>query len=114
MVKSSTSLRFYLEQVARALNEPVMGFCALTALALAFSPELFEISPKILRFVDDAEWLIVGAFALEYGVNLALVENRRQHFLQPSRLLDLAILVAAVASLLPQVSDTLRSSPMLR
>ena len=58
--------------------------------------------------------MIVGAFAIEYGVNLALVENKRQYMLQPSRLLDLAILVAAVASLLPQVSDTLRSSPMLR
>ena len=114
MDKLSTSTHFYLEQVARALNESVMGFCALTALALAFAPELFEINPKILRFVDDAEWLIVGAFAIEYGVNLALVENRRQYLLQPSRLLDLAIVAAAIASLLPQVSDTLRSSPMLR
>ena len=58
--------------------------------------------------------MIVGAFTIEYGVNLALVENKRQYLLQPSRLLDLAILVAAVASFLPQVSDALRSSPMLR
>jgi hypothetical protein len=104
----------FRSQLARLLTESVMGFFALAALALAFAPELFDISPRVLRVFDVVEWLIVGVFAIEYAVNLTLAEQKQQYVLNPWRLLDLGIVIAAMASALPQVTDDLRSSPILR
>src|SRR5919106_650083 len=114
MERAELYLRPALERLSRALTEPVMGFFALGAVTLAFAPELFDISPHVLRLFDEAEWLIVGVFAIEYAVNLVLAEEKKKHLLDPWRLVDLAIVLAAVASVLPQVTDVLRSSPVLR
>ena len=97
-----------------ALTEPVMGFFALLALALAFAPELFDFRPAVLRVFDLTEWVIVGVFAAEYAVNFVFADRRRDYFWNPWRLIDLGIVIAALASALPQVNDNLRSSPIIR
>ncbi|MBI2899275.1 MAG: ion transporter [Planctomycetes bacterium] len=103
-----------LRAAARVLNDGVMGFLAMLALALALVPALFATSPAVDAAVDAVEWGIVALFALEYAVGLLLADDRRAYVLNPWRILDLVCIAGAVASLLPRVSDTLRSSPVLR
>jgi Mg2+ and Co2+ transporter CorA len=103
-----------LERVARLLNEAVMGFLAIAALSCALVPLLFSVSPAVHDWLDGAEWIIVALFAVEYGVNLSLAKDRRKFALDPWRVLDVVILVAPFASLLPFVGDAVRSSPALR
>jgi len=107
-------MRTWVHRWAAWLSEAVMGFLALAALALAMIPVLFAVSPGVDRALDVCEWAIVMVFALEYGVHLALGERRRAFVLEPWRLLDLVIILGPLISLLPQVSDSLRSTPVLR
>ncbi len=103
-----------LEALSRWLNEAVMGFLALLALGFALVPELFAVGPGVGRFIDAGEWAVVALFACEYGINLARAPDRRAYVLGGWRLLDLATIVAPLLSLIPRVSDGLRSSPVLR
>jgi hypothetical protein len=91
-----------------------MGFLALVALALALIPVLFDVSPAVEQGFDVCEWVIVALFAAEYVVHLVRAPDRRAYVLSGWRLLDLATVVAPLLSILPQVSDTFRSSPVLR
>ena len=91
-----------------------MGFLALAALSLGLAPFLFELPPGVEQGFDAAEWLIIGLFALEYAANFALSQDRRKFVLDPWRLLDLLIIVVALLSLLPAVSEAVRSTPALR
>jgi Mg2+ and Co2+ transporter CorA len=101
-------------RVAKVLNEAVMGFLALGALSLGLVPLLFPVSPAAATALDAAEWAVVGLFALEYGAHLAVSPDRRRFVADPWRLLDAAIILAAVASLLPFVSDAARNMLALR
>ncbi len=103
-----------LSRLAGVLNEAVMGFLALAALSLGLAPFLFELPPGIEQGFDAAEWAIVGLFALEYAANFALAKDRRKFALHPWRLLDAVIIVAPLLSLLPAVSEAVRSTPALR
>ncbi|HZN63474.1 MAG TPA: hypothetical protein VFC90_13800 [Planctomycetota bacterium] len=47
-----------LSAIARALNEPVMEFLALTALALAVAPLIFDLKPATARFSIDLRSLV--------------------------------------------------------
>jgi Mg2+ and Co2+ transporter CorA len=105
---------WWLNAVGRFLSEAFMGFLALLALALAMVPLLFSISAPVERVFDFGEWVIVGVFALEYVVHLALARDRWRYVTYGWRLLDLLIIVGSLLSLLPQVSDDLRSAPVLR
>ena len=100
--------------LARYLNEPVMGFLALAALSAGIAPMLFELPPWLARVVDIGEWAIIGLFAAEYLVHLALAENQRRFVLNPWRIVDALIILAPLVSLLPFAPDVLRSSPALR
>jgi Mg2+ and Co2+ transporter CorA len=100
--------------LAGVLNEAVMGFAALAALSLGLAPFLFELPTGIEQAFDVAEWLIIGLFALEYAANFALATDRRKFALDPWRVLDAAIIVTAMLSLLPAVSEAARSTPALR
>jgi Mg2+ and Co2+ transporter CorA len=103
-----------LRCAARVLSEPLMGFLAIVALALALTPLLWDLPPAGDLAIDGAEWAIVALFAVEYVVHFAVAENRRRYALDPMRLLDLATVLLPLASILPQVSDAFRSSPVLR
>src|SRR5438067_817747 len=57
---------------------------------------------------------VIGAFALEYGVHLALAPDRRAYVLNAWRIVDALIILAPLVSLLAFAPDALRSSPALR
>lgn len=103
-----------LQRIARLLNEPVMGFFALLALAFAVVPMAFDLTPEAAAAFDLLDWPIVAIFALEYGAKLALAPVKRAFVLDPWHLLDLFIVVAPFLALLPRASGALRSSPVLR
>jgi len=103
-----------LARVSDILDEAVMGFLALAALSLGLAPFLFNLPHGIEVALDFAEWAIIGVFALEFAVKFALSRDRRKFVLDPWRLLDAAIIAAALLSLLPMVSDAARSAPALR
>ena len=91
-----------------------MGFLALAALSLGLAPFLFELPRGVEQGFDVAQWAIIGLFALEYAANFALSADRRKFALDPWHLLDAAIIVTAMLSLLPVVSEVARSTPALR
>jgi Mg2+ and Co2+ transporter CorA len=91
-----------------------MGFLALAAVTAGVAPLLFHLSPATELACDAAGWVVVALFAVEYCAQLALAENRVRFALDPWRALDAAIILAALASLLPAVSGALRLGPALR
>jgi Mg2+ and Co2+ transporter CorA len=103
-----------LNRVSNILNEATMGFLALAALSLGLAPFLFELPSSIEQAFDVAEWVIVGLFALEYAASLALSGDRRRFALGPWRVLDAVIIAVALLSLLPAVSEAVRTTPALR
>jgi Mg2+ and Co2+ transporter CorA len=103
-----------LDALSLWLNEAVMGFLALTALGFALVPELFSVGAGVGLFIEIGEWIIVALFAAEYLVNLCRAPDRRAYVLGAWRILDLVTIVAPLVSLIPAVSDSLRSSPVLR
>lgn len=102
-----------LRAAARMLGEGTMGFLALVALALAVAPALLGLGPAAIFVLSTIEWAVVALFAIEYAVGLALAENRKSFLRDPWRILDLAIIVIPLLSLLPALKP-LRSSPILR
>src|SRR5689334_3665767 len=106
--------RAALTALARLLTEPVMGFLALAALSVGLIPALFVVPAWLDHALDVAGWVIIGLFALEYLVHLALARDRARFVADPWRILDAAIIVAPFVSLLPFAPDFMRSSPALR
>jgi Mg2+ and Co2+ transporter CorA len=100
--------------LAVVLGEAFLGFLAIVAVALALLPLLFKLSPAADAAVNNAQWIIIGWFALEWAFALAVARAKRAFLRSPWRLLDLATIVIPLASLLPSVTRTLRSSPALR
>src|SRR5687768_5877183 len=90
-----------LRTLARALGEGTMGFLALVALALAVAPALLGLGPAAVSALSAIEWAVVALFAVEYAVRLALAEDRKAFVCDPWRILDLAIIVIPLLSLLP-------------
>ena len=103
-----------LNRLAGLLNEAVMGFLALAALGLGLAPFLFELPSGVEWVFDFSQWVIIGLFALEYAANFTLSTDWRKFALDPWHLLDAAIIVAPLLSLLPATSELVRSTPALR
>lgn len=103
-----------LPRLAKVLSEPVMGFLALAALVFGLTPELFPISERLHRLLNVGEWVVVALFALEYAVHWRLAPDKRAYVLNPWRVLDLVIILAPLASLIPGTPEAARSSPALR
>ncbi|KND45010.1 MULTISPECIES: potassium channel family protein [Streptomyces] len=76
-------------------QRPLFVLAALFAVAYAVPIVRPEASGEVRRWCDVAEWVVWGAFALDYVVRLALTERRRE-FVR-TRWLDL------VAVLLPMI-----------
>jgi Mg2+ and Co2+ transporter CorA len=91
-----------------------MGLLALAGLSFGFAPFVFDFPDAVTQSFEIANWLIIGVFAIEYGANFALSTDRLNFAINPWRLLDAAIIVVALLSLLPNVSDVMVSSPVLR
>jgi len=107
-------VRRSLEAAARVLGEGTMGFLALVALALGIVPWMFSLPPAVRTAFAVGEWAIVGLFAAEYAIGLALAPSKAAYVRNPWRILDLAIIVLPLVSLLPAVGRGFRSSPILR
>lgn len=100
--------------LAFLLGEAFLGFLAIVATALTLFPMLFSISENAASTLDAIQWGIVALFAAEYLLALVWSEDKRAFLLNPWRLLDLATILVPLATLLPSVSDLLRSSLLLR
>ncbi|HZE61909.1 MAG TPA: CorA family divalent cation transporter [Burkholderiales bacterium] len=103
-----------LRVLARCLNEPVMGFLALAALSGGIAPMLFAMPAWLEQSIALGEWAIIGLFALEYLVHLALADDKGAYMRNPWRIVDALIVIAPLVSLLPWAPNFLRSSPALR
>ena len=98
----------------RLLTEGVMGFLALVALGTACAPLCFDVSPGVEEWFDAVEWVIVGVFAADYLLRLAIATDRWRFVTSPWRLVDLVVIGGALLTLLPQVDDALRGTLALR
>jgi Mg2+ and Co2+ transporter CorA len=103
-----------LRRLSAFLSEAVMGFLALAALGTGLAPFLFSLTPAAEAAMDAIEWAIVAIFALEYAVQFAFAADRSAFLRDPWRILDAAIVVGSIASLLPSVTDAARTMPALR
>ena len=103
-----------LLRLSVVLNESVMGFLALAGLSCGIAPFLFVLSHGVDLAFELAKWVIIGLFALEYGVNFALSTNRLKFAVSLWRIFDAFIILLPLLSLLPEVSDIASSSPALR
>lgn len=111
---SSGAGRALLERVVAGLSDAVLGLLALLAAELALAPGLFDLPPVVIHVLNALQWLVVGLFAMEYACSLILSKDRIRFILDPWRLLDLVIIIVPVISLMPSVTNALRSAPVLR
>ena len=61
---------------SRVLNEAVMGFLALIALATAIGPLVFDASPATDRLLGVVDWVVLGLFVVEFIVQFAVGTGR--------------------------------------
>ncbi len=100
--------------VAFLLSDAFLGFLAIAAAALTAVPMLFEVAPPTAALFETGQWLIIALFAAEYAVSLAVTPSKREFILNPWRIIDAATVIIPLATLLPGVSEVLRSSVILR
>lgn len=103
-----------IRRLASFLTEPVMGFLALAALGTGLAPLLFPLPSTVEAILDGLQWVIVALFALEYAAKWSQAANKRSFAADAWHILDAVIIVVAIASLLPAVSNVARSTPALR
>jgi Mg2+ and Co2+ transporter CorA len=96
------------------LGEGFLGFLAIVAVALALLQMWFPLTPAGNTLVNLAQWGIIGWFAVEYLVALAFAPSKSAFLRNPWRVIDLATIIIPLLTLLPGVSNALRSSPVLR
>lgn len=96
------------------LGDVFLGFLAIVAAALTLIPWLFKVSPELDASLEVGQWLIIGLFAIEYGVGFAAASSKRKFILNPWRIIDAATVLIPLITLLPGASEFLRSSPVLR
>jgi Mg2+ and Co2+ transporter CorA len=103
-----------LRVLATLLGEPFLGFLAIIAAALTLFPMLFPVNTATDAGIQTAQWVIIAWFGVEYAIALATAKSKRLFLTDAWRWIDLATIVVPLASLLPSVSNLLRSSPILR
>jgi Mg2+ and Co2+ transporter CorA len=96
------------------LGDVFLGFLAIVAAALTLAPFVFKLSPITDTFFEISQWSIVALFVMEYGVGFRAAGSKKSFILNPWRLTDAATIVIPTLTLLPGVSDLLRSSTVLR
>lgn len=100
--------------VALLLGEAFLGFLAIVAAALTLVPMIFSPPGPILASIETAQWAIIAWFAVEYVVAFLHAPSKGRFLRDGWRWIDLATILIPLASLLPTVSQVLRSSPILR
>ena len=99
---------------SRVLNEAVMGFLALVAIATAMGPLVFDVSPATDRLIDVVEWIVLGLFIAEFAVQFTVASDRSAWLRSPWRIVDAICIGGPLLSLLPQVSDEVRGALVFR
>jgi Mg2+ and Co2+ transporter CorA len=96
------------------LGEAFLGFLAIISVAFTFLQMWFPLTAAGDFLVQLAQWAIIGVFAVEYFAALMLARDKRGFMLNPWRAIDLATIAIPLLTLIPNVSNALRSSPVLR
>ncbi|MCL2449794.1 MAG: CorA family divalent cation transporter [Polyangiaceae bacterium] len=96
------------------LSEPVMGFFAIVALALALAESVLDLRPRVDRLLDVGQWGIVALFAVEYATGLLHASDRRAFAFSGWRLLDLVIIVGPLVTLVLPTWTPALATPALR
>lgn len=96
------------------LGEAFLGFLAIAAVALTLLPMLFPVARGTERLLELCQWGIVALFAAEYLLGLASAPSKKTFVLDPWRLLDLFTILVPMLTILPNVSEALRTSPVFR
>src|SRR5688572_14337897 len=99
---------------SRVLNEAVMGFLAIVALATAIGPLVFDVSPATDRLLTVVEWVVLGLFVAEFAVQFTVARDRSAWLRSPWRIVDAICIVGPLLSLLPQVSESVRGALVFR
>jgi Ion transport protein len=97
-----------------ALNEAVMGFLALVALATASGPLVFAVSAETDQWLTRIEVLILLVFIAEFIVQFANARDRKAWLRSPWRIVDVVCIIGPLFSFLPRVSDNLRGALVFR
>ncbi len=106
---------YWWQRLVRVLlGEALLGFLALMSAALTLFPMLFAVPAAGEAAIAIAQWVIVGWFGVEYVVALISARSKRLFLRDAWRWIDLATVVIPLLSVLPGVSNLLRSSPVLR
>ena len=101
-------------RASRVLNEAVMGFLALVALATGIGPLVFDVSPATDRLLNSVEWVVLGLFIAEFAVQFRVAKDKSAWLRSRWRLVDAICIGGPLLSLLPQVSDGVRGALMFR
>lgn len=96
------------------LGDVFLGFLAIVAAALTLIPLLFAVSSKTDALLEACQWGIIALFALEYILALAEARNKRQFICSIWRVIDAVTIILPLVTLVPGITDLLRSSPVLR
>jgi Mg2+ and Co2+ transporter CorA len=107
--------RSLLRSAGRFLfDEAFLGFLAIVSASLTAFPLLFDVSARTDALLETAQWAIIALFGIEYWMGLAAAPSKREYILDAWRLVDAFTILIPLFTLLPGVSDFLRSSPVLR
>jgi Mg2+ and Co2+ transporter CorA len=103
------------EIVNLLLPDGFMVFLAILLVPVILVPLFFDLASSLLSFFEFLDYLILGLFILEYVLKTALAPDVIKHIINPWHLLDLAIIVIPMVSLLPFAAAGLSvHSPLLR
>ena len=96
------------------LGEVFLGFLAIVAATLTLIPILFTTSSGAEAGIEVFQWSIVALFGIEYAVGFSRTTRKIGFMLNPWRVVDAVTILLPLATLLPGMSQALRSTPVLR
>lgn len=96
------------------LSETLLGFLAIVSVALTIAPSIFELSNRAQVIFEMVQWCIIGLFGVEYFYGLATTTDKRHYLKNGWKLVDLATFLIPLLTVIPDVSDYLRSALLLR
>ncbi len=116
IIERLNGLRIALRKpVDDVFNEDLMTLLAFLIIPTVVFPYLFTFSPAMLDLFEAVNYLIIAAFVAEYALRLFVAGDRRAFVADKWHVLDLAIIVLALAEFLPFVTASAgRASPLLR
>jgi Mg2+ and Co2+ transporter CorA len=101
--------------VNMVLPDGLMLILAILMIPIVIIPLVIVLPPSIEAFLHFVDYVIIGAFAIEYFLKAALAKNVIRHILNPWHLLDLLIIILPVFDFLQVFASGFgRTSPLLR